>query len=109
MLQILDVPCGGVDIPQVIPNITRMVVTFVKIAIPVILVILGMLDLGKAVVASKEDEIKKAQQLFIKRLIAAVVVFLIVQIVQILFSILAKAGAANSTDWASCIKPFLTR
>ena len=30
-----------------------------KIVIPVILIILGMIDLGKAVVASKDDEIKK--------------------------------------------------
>lgn len=106
MLQILDVMCNGVQIPQMIPNITSMVVTFIKIAVPIILIILGMIDLAKAVIASKEEEIKKAQQLFIKRLIAAVVVFLIVTIVQVLFNILASAGAADKSTW-TCIKAFI--
>lgn len=107
MLQML-VKCGGIDIPTVIPKLTSYVVTFMKIVIPIALVILGMLDLGKAVMASKEDEIKKAQQLFIKRLIAAIVVFLIVTIVQIFFNILAGAGAATKSDWNSCINCFFT-
>lgn len=106
MLQILDVMCNGVQIPQMIPKITSMVVTFIKIAVPIILIILGMIDLAKAVIASKEEEIKKAQQLFIKRLIAAVVVFLIVTIVQVLFNILASAGAADKSTW-TCIKAFI--
>lgn len=106
MLQILDVNCAGVMIPQVIPNITKMIVTFIKIVVPIILIILGMIDLAKAVIASKEDEIKKAQQLFIKRLIAAVVVFLIVVIVQVLFNLLSSAGVADKSTW-TCIKAFI--
>ena len=31
-----------------------------KIVIPILLIVFGMLDLGKAVVASKDDEIKKS-------------------------------------------------
>ena len=38
---------------------------------------------AKAVIASKEDEIKKAQMTFVKRLIAAVIVFFVVSLVQI--------------------------
>ena len=34
-----------------------------KIVIPILLIIFGMLDLGKAVIASKDDEIKKQQNL----------------------------------------------
>ena len=43
-------------------------VLLLKIVIPILLIIFGMLDLGKAVVASKEDEIKKGQQMFVKRI-----------------------------------------
>ena len=35
------------------------IIPLIQIGIPIILIILGMLDLGKAVIASKEDEIKK--------------------------------------------------
>ena len=41
-------------------QIVGIVLLVVKIVIPILLIIWGMLDLGKAVVAAKDDEIKKA-------------------------------------------------
>ena len=69
-----------------IPRTVHLIIVVLKIAIPVILVILGMMDLLKGVTASKEDEIKKGQQMFIKRLIAAVIVFFVFTIVQLVVS-----------------------
>lgn len=66
------------------------VIVLIKIAVPVILVILGMLDFAKGVIASKEDEIKKGQQTFIKRLIAAAFVFFIITIVQLVMGLISK-------------------
>jgi len=54
-----------------------------KIIVPIIIIGLGSLDLGKAVVAGKEDEMKKAQKTFVRRLIAGIVVFLIPVILNI--------------------------
>lgn len=68
------------------PYLVSTIITIIKIVVPIILIIFGMLDLAKAVTASKEDEIKKGQQTFIKRLIAAVIVFFVVQVVQIVVS-----------------------
>ena len=45
----------------IISLVKNGIIPLVQIGIPIILIILGMLDLGKAVVASKEDEIKSAQ------------------------------------------------
>ena len=56
---------GGVEIPPMITNIISYIVTGIKIGVPIILVIFGMIDLGKAVMQSKEDDIKKAQSTFI--------------------------------------------
>lgn len=92
------VNCMGVDVPDIIPNIVHLAVNIIKIAVPLILIIMGMLDLGKAVMASKEDEIKKAQTLFIKRIVAAVIVFFIVAVVQLVFGVLADASAGTSTE-----------
>ncbi len=91
--------CGnlGFDIPGTFPYIVHLIVLLIKIVVPIILIIFGMLDLGKAVVASKEDEIKKGQQTFIKRLVAAIVVFFIVQIVQIIVSFVASSSGDGST------------
>lgn len=69
-----------------IPKLISLIVTIIKIVIPILLVILGMLDLLKSVTAGKEDEIKKGYGIIIKRLIAAIVVFFIFSIVQTLIN-----------------------
>lgn len=73
------------DLIRLIHNI----VVLIKIAVPIVLVILGMLDFAKGVIASKEDEIKKGQQTFIKRVVSAFVVFFVVTIVQLLMSFIS--------------------
>ncbi len=86
-----------------IPQTVHFIIVVLKIAIPILLVILGMMDLLKGVTASKEDEIKKGQQMFIKRLIAAVLVFFVVTIVQLVISFAAK----DSTNIMGCAKCFI--
>lgn len=74
------------DLIRLIHNI----VVLIKIAVPIVLVILGMLDFAKGVIASKEDEIKKGQQTFIKRVISAFIVFFVITIVQLLMSFISS-------------------
>lgn len=87
---ILDVSsvCGKIDAELI--TFVHNVITLIKIGVPIVLVILGMLDLGKGVVAGKEDEIKKGQSTFLKRLLAGTVVFFMVTISQIVTSIADK-------------------
>ena len=73
--------CGLID--NNLAELIHTIIVILKFCIPILLVVLGMLDLGKGVIASKEDEIKKGQQMFIKRLISAVFVFFVVTIVQL--------------------------
>ena len=62
-------------------------VNIVKIAIPIILIVLGTLDFGKAILSSDENEMKKAQGTFIKRLIIAVAIFLIPSLLGVILDI----------------------
>lgn len=68
-------------------QIVGYVLLVFKIVIPILLIILGMLDLGKAVIASKDDEIKKSISSLVKRAIAAVIIFLLPTIVSFLIGI----------------------
>ena len=80
-------------------------IPIIQIGIPIILIILGMIDLGKAVIASKEDEIKSAQKLLIKRIIYAVAIFLVVSIVTLVFSVVANntdTDGEAAEDWRNC-------
>ena len=70
-----------------------------KIVIPLLLIIFGMVDLGKAVVSSKDDEIKKATTTLVKRAIAGVVIFFLPTLIAVIFKIVP---GANSEDWALC-------
>ena len=58
-----------------------------KIVIPLLIIIFGMIDLGKAVVASKDDEVKKAAKQLGMRILAGVVIFFIPTIVGFAFSL----------------------
>ena len=99
------VKCGNFEnlaFDSLIPDLTSTVVNIIKIGIPIILIFLGMLDLGKAVMAQKEDEIKKSQQIFVKRLISAVLVFLVVFIVQTVIGLVAGKQSSNITKCIDC-------
>lgn len=56
-----------------------------KILLPLILVILGVFDIGKAVISSKSDDVKKHMKNFVKKIIACVVVFFIPTICMVIF------------------------
>lgn len=95
----------GAIIDEKIPNAISTIITVIKIVIPVLLVIFGMLDLMKSIVAQKEDEIKKGQQIFIKRLISGVLVFLVFTIVQ--FVIGFFAGDKDKNNIMTCAQCFI--
>ncbi len=58
-----------------------------KIVIPIIIIVFGVLDLGKAVVASKDDEIKKAIKSLAFRAIAGVIIFFVPTLVGAVFGL----------------------
>lgn len=97
--------CGGTNLifAGSFPYVISTLVLVIKIAVPILLIIFGMLDLGKAVVAAKEDEIKKGQQTFIKRAITAVIVFFVIQIVQIII----RFVSGNDNSVAQCFNCFI--
>jgi len=101
------VSCGNVTgIPERIPALTSDMITILQIVVPVILVIMGSIDLIKGVMAQKDDEIKKGQKILIKRLIVAGLIFFIVVIVKFVVSIVADAG--NTTNIIECIDCFIS-
>lgn len=71
-----------------------------KIVIPILVIIFGMIDLGKAVVASKDDEIKKAAKSLGMRAIAGILIFFVPSLVGFAFSL---AGSFNEdADYDLC-------
>ena len=104
---VTKVSCGNITgIPEKIPELTSFAITVIQIAIPIVLVVMGSLDLFKGLSAQKEDEIKKGQQMFIKRLIYAAVIFFVVVVAKLLISVVADSTTSNNI--AECIDCFLS-
>ena len=73
-----------------------------KIAIPILLIIFGMIDLGKAVVSNDDKEIKNATTKLAKRAVAAVVIFFIPTLVGFIFSIVAGFNGDVKKTYEKC-------
>jgi preprotein translocase subunit SecG len=83
-------------------------VFIMKIVVPLGLIIMGMLDLGKAVIASEEKAINKSINTLLHRFIAAIVLFFIPSIVLALFNALTSFDASkDNPNYRKCIRCLL--
>ena len=98
--------CGDTYAPMIAAQITRTVYMILQIATPLIIILLGMIDLGKAVMAHKEDDIKKSQQTFVKRLLVGASVFLVFVLVKFIVGLVAPAND-NAGMW-NCVDCFVS-
>ena len=99
--------CAGVEMNAFFPDAVHLIINIIKVGTPIILIILGMLDMFKAMTAQKEDEIKKAQGLFFKRLIAGVLVFLVFVVVEVVFSVITSTTGEDTTNIWDCVNCFV--
>ncbi len=63
---------------------------------PVLLILWGSIDLVKSIIQGKEDDIKKSQKVLIKRIISAVLLFLLPMLVSTLL------GLIGAEAWKDC-------
>ena len=89
-------PSGG-ELSNLL-GIIKKVLAILQIGIPIVLLLFGTLDLGKAVMAGDEKEIKAATSTLIKRAIAAVAVFLLFMVVSVV------TGWVGGEEWTKCWK-----
>lgn len=110
--QLVYIRCGDIfDIPVQAPETFSLCVNLLKIGTPIILIIVSIIALLKSLAASSEDEIKKAQKGLIRKLIAAVMVFFVISIVQFVTLKVADTdnsrGASEADNLSTCLTCFL--
>lgn len=76
------IKCGKVEFASSIADVFYYVLLIVQIAVPITLVLFGMMDLVKAMVSGKDDDIKKSQGVLFKRIVTGALVFLIIFVVK---------------------------
>lgn len=89
-------------------GLVKFVLNVICVIVPVVMIVLGTIDLFKAVVASKEEEIKKRQKTLITRLIAGIIVFLVPAIVTLIMGLIGKGNSKDKNNWKHCWKKAAT-
>lgn len=91
---------GDKDDSESLRYLINEILMYPKIIVPILVILLGILDLGKAVIASKEDAMRKAQSTFIKRVLLGVLIFFVPVIVDLIMAIADIVWAG--TGYTSC-------
>lgn len=88
-----DTTCGflGSKDSQTV-TIFRKVYKYLKVLIPVLIILLGFVDFIKVVVTGKDDDMKKAIDRFVKRIIVAIIFVLVPVLVQFFINISGLAS-----------------
>lgn len=69
----------------------------IKVVVPLLLIVTGMISLAKAVMGQDEKEVKKYQGVLVQKLIAAALVYLLITIVSVVVSLV------TAEDWKDCV------
>lgn len=93
-------------IPAAVADVTSFVYKGLKIAGPVLLIIIGSFNLGKAIVATDEKGIEKAKKNLVNKFIAAAAIFLVFSIIQMAISIVSDR-TEELTGNGSCLNILL--
>lgn len=92
--------CG---IPTEITNTIGAVYNILLIAVPIIVVLFGIIDFIKAAMSGKEDEIKKNTNTFVKRVIIGLLVFFVLAVVKLVINVIQTNNTNGVTDCLTTI------
>ena len=89
----------------VIWQIVGYVFLILKIVIPILLIIFGVIDFSKAAISGKDDETKKSLTSLMWRAISAVVIFFIPTIVGLIMGLISNfSDSGAQSDFKVCQK-----
>lgn len=98
MLNFLDAACGIEGLEDIV-YYGVLVIRVLQIVAPIFLIIWGTLDFIKAMISNDERKILEGRKPFIKRLISALLIFLIPWIVNFAINILTPN---SNNGWKDC-------
>lgn len=103
MLDLVQIMACDENLLPIIQFVRRGIFPILQIGVPILLIVMGSIDLGKAVLSSDDKEIKGATGKLIKRAIAAVAMFFVTTIVSLLMGLFAKTDVnEDTTSWQDC-------
>ena len=89
-------------------KIIKLIISLIQWTVPLVLIVLGTVDMFKAVASGDEKVVKDVQSTFIKRLIYGVIIFLVPFFVRLILNFVNNnlmndgSDLASPTSWISC-------
>ena len=83
-------------------SVVGWILTIFKIVIPILLIVMGSLDFGKAVVSQEDGEIKKAGKSLAFRAVAALIIFILPSVVTMVIE-WAMEVSGTEMDYETCL------
>ena len=91
--------CDNGDVLSVF-RIVNIIIMIIKVAVPILLIIVGMVTLMKTIKTGNEDLLAKAKKQLVSNCIAAVIIFLVPTLV----NVLARLSSNDGNSYLSCLK-----
>lgn len=91
---------GDADDPNSLHSMINTIMDYVRILVPILIILLGTVDLAKAVIAGKEDNMRKAQWDFAKRVLIGVAIFFVPLLVDVIMELATYAWQGK--DYSIC-------
>lgn len=89
--------CSDVAVSNIM-YLIGVVVGVIRVAVPIVLIVLGMVDLVKALTSQDDKEIKSATKLIVKRVVIAIAIFLVPTIVRLVMTVISQ------NEYQQCIR-----
>lgn len=95
------------ELKPILSFLKKIVKNLLQLVVPIILIIMGSIDLTKAIiqadVAGRDHDLKITVGKFVKRIFAAILMFFVTTIVNVVIGRIASTGAnPNANNWKSC-------
>ena len=87
---------------QKITKFIGWAISVVKVLVPVLLLIFGLIDFYKAVMASKDDALSKSMKTFIIRVAAAILIFFLPSMITFIFTLIDDWNKDYETNYRAC-------
>lgn len=89
-------------------KIIRLIISIIQWSVPLILIVLGTVDMFKTIVKADENATKEAQSTFFKRLLYAIIIFIVPFLVRFVLNIVSDNIKNDGSDltsaeaWVEC-------
>lgn len=87
----VDNDCEGI-LGEALLNDIKTVLLWIRIIVPILLIVLGSVDFVKAILSDDQQELKKSTNRFVKRCIIAVAIFFIPMLIMYIISFIDKVA-----------------